>query len=396
MKSLLISAAYFPPQTGGISRYMASVCETLGREEVCCLTGVPRNGDRDASIRPRVYRRPSAFAKNWHVQALSLGTSVLEILMKEHPAVVQIAVANEGNIGLWLRQYFGLPYIVYAHGNEILDATGTQWEKPRQSLRQASRVLAVSRYTAGLVQDAGVSAGRVEILHPGCDVELFRPHTPNGGLHKSVLGKAELCRPLILSVGNLVPRKGHDMVIRALPRLLAALGDVTYLIVGDGAFCQELKQLASEVGVRGRVIFAGRVSDEDLPDIYALCDVFVMASRENPESRDVEGFGMVYLEAGATGKPVVAGRSGGIGDAVVDDETGLLADPLSPDAIASAIETILRNPEVATRLGRQGRERTVREFSWPAVGKRLREILREVVEEKSKIDSYIAREDPAG
>lgn len=392
MKSLLVSAAEFPPQTGGISRYMASVCEALGRDEVCCLTGVPRNDACDDEHSPRVYRRPRAFAKARHVQAMSLGTAVFQILMKEHLDVVQIAVANEGNIGLWLKRHFGLPFVVYAHGNEILNATRSEWAKPRHSLRGASRVLAVSRYTAALVQEAGVSPERIVIVHPGCDVEQFRPHTPNGGLRNGTLAKERLRRPLILSVGNLVSRKGHDMVIRALPRLLATRGDLTYLIVGDGPFRQELERLAFEVGVRKHVIFAGRVSDEELPEMYALCDVFVMASREKPEACDVEGFGMVYLEAGATGKPVVAGRSGGVGDAVVDGETGVLVDPLCPDAIASSIEMVLKNPDLAIRMGNNGRQRAVREFSWPAVGKRLRTILRDVVEEERRTDLSFARD----
>lgn len=370
---------------------MGAICATLGPEEVCCLTGVPRNGRPKGQDLPRVYRRPFAFAKARHVQALSLGSSILQILMRERPEVVQIAVAYEGNIGLWLKQRVGLPYIMYAHGNEILGAIRSEWEKPRQSLCHASRVLAVSRFTAAWVQEAGVHPERIEIVHPGCDVEVFRPHTPNGALRNSALGKEQLRGPLILSVGNLVSRKGHDMVIRALPRLLAAIGDVTYLIVGDGPFRPELERLASEIGVRERVIFAGRVTDEQLPDLYALCNVFVLASRERSEWCDVEGFGMVYLEAGATGKPVVAGRSGGIGDAVVDGETGVLADPLSPDAIALSIEMLLKNPELARRMGRQGRERTVRKFSWSAVGKRLREILREVVEEKSGNPSTAAQ-----
>lgn len=387
VKSLLISSAYFPPQTGGISRYMASVCSTLGGEEMCCLTGVSSNDrDRKNGSWPRVYRRPSAFAKARHVQAPSLGVSVVQILLRERPDVVQIATADDGYIGLWLRKQFQLPYVIYAHGNEILDAARSDWGKPTESLRRASRVLAVSRFTAALVEETGVNAKRIEIVHPGCDIDSFRPHLPGSLLRKRYLGGRHRGH-VILSVGNLVSRKGHDMVIRALPRLLGAMEDVTYLIVGDGPYRTVLEELASELDVREHVVFAGKVPDEDLPDIYALCDVFVLPSREQPNLCDIEGFGMVFLEANASGKPVVAGRSGGVGDAVVDGETGLLVDPLDPDGIASSIERLLATPRLASRMGKQGRERAVREFSWVAVGERLRGILQHVRQEESQAQS---------
>lgn len=382
MKSLLISGQYFPPQTGGISNYMRSVCDTLGRDEICCLTGVPWKDGRAANGGGfRVYRRPSAFAKAWAAQAPGLGLALLEILLRERPKVIQIATAYDGYIGLWLRRRFGLPYVVYAHGNEILDAAQSAWKRPKESLRQASRVLAVSRYTATLVEKLGVATERITILHPGCDVQAFRPREPRSDLCERLLGAVRR-GPVILSVGNLVERKGQDMVIRALPRLRARVSDLQYLIVGDGPYRGELERLATEVGVREHVKFAGRVPNDELPDIYAMCDVFALPSRERLDSCDVEGFGIVFLEANASGKPVVAGRSGGIGDAVVDGTTGLLVEPSDPDDIADAIHTLLANPELATRIAEQGRERVVREFGWEAVGGRLREVLREVAAEK--------------
>ncbi|HVB34889.1 MAG TPA: glycosyltransferase family 4 protein [Patescibacteria group bacterium] len=396
VKSLLISGAYFPPQTGGISRYMASICATLGREEICCLTGVRlNNGNREREGWPRVYRRPAAFAKAWHAQAPSLALALIQILLRERPGVVQIATTHDGSIGLWLRRRFGLPYMVYAHGNEILGATQSEWEKPRQSLLQASRVLAVSRFTASLVANTGVSPERIEIVHPGCDVDSFRPHQPGSALRERLLGKRR-GQSIILSVGNLVSRKGHDMVIRALARLSGSTRELTYLIVGDGPYRSALEELASALGVRDQVVFAGKLAEEELPDAYALCDLFVLTSREQLESCDVEGFGMVFLEANASGKPVVAGRSGGIGDAVVDQETGLLVDPLDPASIAAAVERLLMNHELALRMGELGRERAVREFSWPVVAARIRKILRQVAQEDSRNAALPAESGPRG
>src|SRR5437870_6418255 len=187
---------------------------------------------------------------------------------------------------------------------------------------------------------------------------------------------------VILSVGNLVARKGHDMVIRALPRLRQIIREVTYLIVGEGSYRAQLEQLAHDLGVRDRVVFAGALA-EDLPDIYALSDVFVMPSREQIEECDVEGFGLAFLEASACAKPVVGGRSGGIPDAIVDGGTGLLVNPHDPEDIANALARLLTNNHLAIRLGQEGRSWVIKYFNWARVADRVEGILQSVLQERS-------------
>jgi phosphatidylinositol alpha-1,6-mannosyltransferase len=178
-----------------------------------------------------------------------------------------------------------------------------------------------------------------------------------------------------------VARKGHDMVIRVLPRVLQKVPNVTFLIAGDGPYRGQLEQVAAAVGVQDRVIFANKISDQDLPDVYALSDVFVMPSRAQLEKCDVEGFGLVFLEANACGKPVIGGRSGGIPDAIVDGETGLLVNPHDLEDIASALIRLLSDHELADRLGEQGRLRVVNKFNWMQVGDRVQSIMNAVVQE---------------
>ena len=383
MKSLLISGLYFPPMTGGISSYMRSIAASLGPQEICCLTGVPAAKQAvESSLEARTYRRPSAFAKPRHIQAIGFAAAMVEIMLRERPRVVQLATAYDGYIGLWLHQWLNLPFVVYAHGNEVLDVLESSWPKPRMSLTQAARVLANSQFTAQLVQKAGVDSARIEIIHPGCDIDRFQPYEPTAALRQEILGSKSGNR-VILSVGNLVARKGHDMVIRALPGLLESIPEVVYLIVGDGPHRQELENLACATGVREHVIFAGQISDERLPETYALCDAFVMPSRERLELCDVEGFGMVFLEASACGKPVVAGRSGGIGDAVVDGMTGLLVNSLDTNDIGGALRKLLGHRDLAIQLGRQGRTRVVSDFAWTRIADRVQGILRSVVKEES-------------
>jgi len=220
------------------------------------------------------------------------------------------------------------------------------------------------------------------VLHPGCDTERFRPRETGSELRQRVLGH-HCGKKVILTIGNLVERKGHDMVIKALPKVLRVVPDAIYLIVGDGACRPKLEDLASEMGVRDHVVLAGYLSDHHLPEIYALGDVFVMPSRARIENCDVEGFGLVFLEASACGKPVIAGRSGGIPDAVDHGVTGYLVDPGDPDEIAEYLIRILQDPTLAGRLGESGRKRVLREFTWDHFASKLRQILSSVVDEQS-------------
>lgn len=384
MKSLLISHVYFPPQVGGISHFMSAIASTLGPQQVCCLTGVQApNLILDDISGPKIYRRPAAFAKANCIQAVGVIAAVAQIMIREQPQAVQLATINEGYLGLWLQRWLKLPFVIYAHGNEILGVMKESWPKPRLALLQAARVLANSHFTANLVHQLGVASERIEIVHPGCAVDKLQPLPFRVELRQKLLGTRYEKARVILTVGNLVARKGHDMVLRALPRVRQRVPEAVYLIVGDGPYRTELEALVSVLGIQGSVIFAGQVKDEDLADIYAVGDVFIMPSRAQVEKCDVEGFGLVFLEANACGKPVIGGRSGGIPDAIIDGETGLLVNPHDPEDIALALTRLLSNYELANRLGEQGRKRVVNDFNWPQVGERVQGIIETIVQEKS-------------
>ena len=382
MKALLISGSYYPPQVGGLSQFMSKLATAMGREHVCCLTGVSeerRVSGRDDG--PRVYRFPSAFAESKYVRGFGWATAITQIMVQERPRMTMLASIDDGHLGLMLRQWLNLPFVVLAAGNEILDVIEKRWPKPLLALQTAERVLAVSRYTASFVERAGVDPSRIEIVYPGYDSGRFRVLEARLELRQKLLGDRYRDR-VILTIGNLVPRKGQDTTIRALPKLLLSVPDVSYLIVGDGPYRKHLESLAIELGVSNRVIFAGRLADEDLAELYALCDLFVMPSREQLNEKDVEGFGIVFLEANACAKPVVGGRSGGVPEAIVDGVTGLLVDPSCPDELADAIARLLTDRDLADRLGKQGRLRAVNDFSWERVAKRVRGILDSVNREQ--------------
>jgi phosphatidylinositol alpha-1,6-mannosyltransferase len=193
---------------------------------------------------------------------------------------------------------------------------------------------------------------KITLIHNGVDTKRFTPGRKSAVLtdRHGLSGKK-----IILTIGRIVPRKGLDTVVRALPRILKQVPNAHYLIVGSGEYQPALKYLADKTGVADRVIFAGRVTESELVDYYRLCDVFAMPNRDMPGG-DTEGFGLVFLEANACGKPVVGGRAGGAVEAVIDGENGLLVDGWSIQDVADAITRLLTDTKLYQHLAERGLE----------------------------------------
>jgi phosphatidylinositol alpha-1,6-mannosyltransferase len=376
--SVLVSRAYFPPQVGGISYLMAEICAHLAPDAVSVLTavaGAATGGDGPTGV--RVYRRPRTFEDTSVLHRFWMTLAFAELALRERPRLLQFATIEDADTAWWAHRLLRLPYVIYAHGNEILSAIGNRWDRPRQVLRSAARVIANSRYTADLVAQTGVDRTRIEVVHPGCDVERFQPRPVDQETRNAILGR-HAGRRIVLTVGNLVERKGHDVAIRAMQRIASRVPDACYLIAGDGPQRPALEAMVQELGIADRVLFAGRISDRQLPLYYNLCDVFLMPSRARLEQNDVEGFGIVFLEAGACGKASIGGRSGGVTEAIVDGRTGLLVEPGDPDSVGVALSALLGAPDYADRLGKQAREHVVAEHSWSRTGERIAGILARV------------------
>src|SRR5215470_5932428 len=188
MKSLLISNHYFPPLTGGISHLMGALASALGRDRICCLTSRDDCKNLFGSDGPRIYCWKRGVRNV--VGALSFGGTIAQIIVRERARAVLLATVGDGSVALWLNQWFKLPFVVFAHGNEILVAmrNDSSTETFIATLRRADRVLAVSQFTANLVAQAGIPPNRIEIIHPGCDTNRFRPLPPSDELKTRLLG----------------------------------------------------------------------------------------------------------------------------------------------------------------------------------------------------------------
>jgi phosphatidyl-myo-inositol dimannoside synthase len=225
--------------------------------------------------------------------------------------------------------------------------------------RCSAAAIANSENTASILARLGVPGEKIHVVYPAVDAERFHPGI-DGRHVRARYGSSE--DVLLLSVGRLQRRKGHDIAIRAIAALREDMPQLRYVIAGDGDERDRLERLAASLGVTDRVFFAGVVPDEELPAYYAASDIFLLPNRI--DDGDIEGFGIVFLEAAATGRPVIGGDTGGVPEAVERDVTGLLVDGSSVAEVASAVRRLAASPEVRAGMGLVGRARAVRAFSW--------------------------------
>jgi phosphatidylinositol alpha-1,6-mannosyltransferase len=226
-----------------------------------------------------------------------------------------------------------------------------------------------SRIAAALTPAA---AARMVQLPPGVDEKTFHPGS-GGDAVRARLGLTD--RPVVVCVSRLVPRKGQDTLILAMPRILAKEPDAVLLIVGGGPYEKDLRRLAHETGVAASVRFTGAVPWAELPAHYGAGDVFAMPCRTRRGGLDVEGLGIVYLEASATGLPVVAGDSGGAPDAVLDGETGWVVRGGSAEETAERIVVLLGDAELRSRMGERGREWVEEKWRWDLLAEKLKTLV---------------------
>jgi phosphatidylinositol alpha-1,6-mannosyltransferase len=354
---LLVLTPDFPPAYGGIQLLVRRVVENLERFEPR-VVALDQDGaeefDRSAGIGVHRTRRiPIPKVTN-----AMLNVGALREARAFRPDLVLNAHIVTSPAATMLRRISGTPFVQYLHADEV----AVQPRLARLGVTRAEANIAVSSYTAGLARDAGANADRVHQIPPG--VDLPEPSTV-----------ARSDRPTVVTVARLTDRyKGHDVMIEAMLRVRAELPDAAWVVIGDGPLEKELIGFARSAGLGDTVIFTGAVSDAERDAWLDRAHVFAMPSRLPPSGRGGEGFGIVYLEAGAHSLPVVAGNVAGAVDAVVDGETGLLVDPADPDAVAGALLELLCEPELARRLGAAGAKRAP-EFTWPRIAARVEDLL---------------------
>jgi len=378
---ILVLARVFPPRKGGIENFMYNIYSRLAfNHNITVVTpNWPGSKSFDAKQNFKVIRTPQLpFIGERHGAPLfGMLLFALKEILFYRPDQIHCDQIDTAIVGRLLAAIFRIPYLIYAYAMEVTNNHNVQLK--RWVAEEAKAIIAISQYTRVQVEKYwGFRLARIYLIHPGTDVNRFYPQVNP----TKIRAKCGLDgKKIILTVGRLAAPeryKGHDYIIAGMPRILHEVPEAVYLVVGDGTDRGRLETLTRNYNIDGQVIFTGEVSEEELPEFYAASDVFVMPSREGKNNKGgtlTEGFGIVFLEANASMKPVIGGRIGGVLDAVIDGVTGLLVDPNDIDEIAKAIIKLLTNEALALKLGRQGRERVVNELTWDKVVDKLREVI---------------------
>src|SRR4051795_9748029 len=372
MRRTLLVTNDFPPRPGGIQQFVHNLAVRQPAGSLVVYASTWKGADKfDAEqpfevVReptgvllptPAVARRAAALAREhdcervWFGAAAPLGL-LADGLRRTAGVSRAVAVTHGHEIG-WaaLPGARGL-LLRIARGNDVVTYLG-EYQRTR-----------LDRALGGLTS--------LERLAPGVDVDVFHPGV-DGGVVRKRYGLTD--RPVIVCVSRLVPRKGQDMLIRALPTIRRRVPGAALLLVSGGPHRKALERLAREQGVESDVVFTGSVPWAELPAHYAAGDVYAMPCRTRAAGLDVEGLGIVYLEASATGLPVVGGDSGGAPDAVREGETGYVVGGRDVDALAARLTDLLTDPAKAKALGAAGRAWVEREWRWETQAGRMARLL---------------------
>ncbi|MFI9174388.1 glycosyltransferase family 4 protein [Streptomyces lincolnensis] len=380
MHKTLVVTNDFPPRPGGIQAFLHNMALRLDPERLVVYASTWKRGREGAEACAAFdAEQPFTVVRDPTTMLLPTpgATRTAVGLLREHgcTSVWFGAAAPLGLMAPALRRAGAERLVATTHGHE---AGWAQLPAARQLLRRIGEstdtITYLGEYTRTRIAAAltPAAASRMAQLPPGVDEKTFHPGS-GGDVVRARLGLTD--RPVVVCVSRLVPRKGQDTLILAMPRILAAEPDAVLLIVGGGPYEKELRRLARETRVADSVRFTGSLPWSELPAHYGAGDVFAMPCRTRRGGLDVEGLGIVYLEASATGLPVVAGDSGGAPDAVLDGETGWVVRGGSVEETAERITVLLGDAELRRRMGERGREWVEEKWRWDLLAEKLKTLL---------------------
>ena len=383
-KFRILATAYdYRPSLGGVATCAFKTMEALSRipelELRCLARALPRGSEFDChgsfethrvSLHAHAARAVPALARALTKQVVSWRP---QAILNFH----WLPCAAASYLSTPIRAALHLPYFTFVHGNEIMETDSTPFKRLRHRLspvkrsifQNAAGVFAVSHCTAALAElECGVPREKIEVVFNGVDCDAFYPEPPHGGLVEKYGLRGQR---VLMTVCRLEDYKGVDQVIAALPMVVKKFPNTIYLVCGEGPDRNRLEALSQQHGVRKNVVFTGAIPFGGLRDYYNLAECFIMPSRVDLNTPNVEGFGIVFLEAAACGKPVIAGNTGGIPDAVENGRNGWLVNPTDNGAIAGAILECFSDPGKASAYGQFGRERAAKSFTWDHTARKI-------------------------
>lgn len=270
-----------------------------------------------------------------------------------------------GLVGVVTKFIFGSRLVIYIHGKELIKYEKLKNIRNLQKFvfEYADIIISNSNYTKEKAVMLGAKSAKIKVVNLGADIDKFYPKNTKKKIYKKF--DIPENHKLLYTISHLIPRKGNDMVIKSLPKVLQKYSNVTYLIGGRGKYKKELKRLVNENNLTNHVKFLDYIEEDDLNEIMNACDIFIMPNRQ--EGYDVEGYGIVFMEANACKKPVIGGNSGGVTDAIINGQTGLIVNPYSKENISKKILFLLRNDNLCSKMGKNGYELVLKKRNWETV-----------------------------
>jgi phosphatidylinositol alpha-1,6-mannosyltransferase len=382
VNSSLLITNDFPPTVSGIGTVFYNLFRLQPKESFSILCPQDRgyeNFDRKDNmsvIRVRIPSGESIISK----VIKTLSNLIYIFIYAIRPKVKKLhcgQILSNGIAGFLCKKILKIPYVIWVYGSETIRFGNTGYLSfiMKKILSSAELIIVNSSFTQEEYIRFGADKEKLFKITPGVDTVLFRPTDKPVNLMKkyNLYGKT-----VLLTVARLDERKGQDMIIETLYLLKKEYANIVYLIVGKGREEKRLRQMVHDKGLQDSVIFTGYVPDEDIPDYYNLCDIFVLPNRETENASlkgDYEGFGTVFLEANACGKPVIGGMSGGVRDAIEQGITGFLVNPRSIEEVKEAVKSLICDPQRRLQMGLAGRLRAEKYFDWKIISKKLEKIL---------------------
>jgi phosphatidylinositol alpha-1,6-mannosyltransferase len=347
----------FPPEIGGTPTLYYNICKELKSDSFVVVAQKSLGWEQfDIKQNFKIYRI-NKFSHIDH-RIFSEVVFVLHVLIKERISRILFGHINFNLTALIFKFIFRKNYYLYAHGEEISGSFGGKYYRflKYKSIKHAKGVVAVSDFTANLIRKYN---SNVRVIYNAVDAREFRPIPKNT---TSIAKYGLQGKKVLLTLSRMEERKGIDKVIKILPRVVNICPEVKYLVVGTGQEEENLKKMCVDFGIQKNVVFIGEIKQEQIVEHYNLCDIFIMPNRE-VKDKNTEGFGIVFLEANACGKPVIGGNAGGVPSAIKDGYNGFLVDGNNEDDILEKTMLLLKDDQLRERMGQNGLE-WVKKFNY--------------------------------
>ena len=366
MQNTLLITLDFWPNTGGVANYYYNLVKNLPKDNVFVLTDAKKEKSN-----LKIYNKPLLYKLIWP-KWLKAFKETIKLIKKQNIKMLWVGnILPIGTIAYIINKLYKIPYFVSLHGFDIISAQKNSRKKylAKKILNKAKFITVNSYCTKNLLNNIVDNKDKIKVIYPGINIDFIKI---NPEINKKIKEKynlqnlpaGQVGKKIILTVGRLIKRKNHKLVINAVKQLKEKIPNLIYLIIGDGPELNNLKKLTDD-----NVIFLTNIDNNELPYFYNLSDIFVMISKYS--KKDIEGFGIVYLEAGLFKKPVIACDQGGPKEAVINNETGILVEQNNVDMLKNNIIKLLENKELADRLGNNAFQRIKNNFLWQNIAQEL-------------------------